>query len=103
RLLGLIRSYEHDNDCPDALVIAAWRRIRFPCEDEKPDLALALRAFEAGPPYFSMGISWLLDTLTLLGSEDAGAMACLDLVKDVAIKLDTLQTFTTVRHGSGPR
>ncbi|MGY2932030.1 hypothetical protein ACVWZ6_001632 [Bradyrhizobium sp. GM6.1] len=103
RLLDMIRSYEQDNDGPDALVIAAWRRIRFPIETEKPDLELALRAFHAGPPHFSIGISWLLDALTLLGSQDAGAMACMETVKEVAIKLDTGQTFTAVHHATIPR
>lgn len=102
RLLELIRSYELDNHGPDALVIAAWRRIRFPFGDEKPDLTLALRAFDAGPPCFSIGVSWLLDALTLLGSEDAEARTAMEQVKDVAIRLDTGQTFTAVRHVVAP-
>jgi len=94
-LMGQIRELE-GSVYPDWLVIAAWRMIRFP-ETRRELREAILTAFWAGPPLFSIGVGWMLDALTMLGVEDDEAAACANVVKQVAIRLDTSQVFTTVR------
>jgi hypothetical protein len=96
RLLAHIREFERSRMYPDCLAIAAWRMIRFPESHQQVRPAI-MGAFRAGPPFFSIGVGWVLDALTMLGPDDAQAVAYADIVKQVAIKLDTSQVFTTVR------
>jgi hypothetical protein len=96
RLLEHIREFERSGSYPDCLVIAAWRMIRLP-ENQQDVRSAILEAFRAGPPFFSMGVGWILDALTMLGPEDSQAAGYADIVKQVAIRLDTSQVFTTVR------
>ena len=102
-ILNLVRKFEMANNIPDAAAVAAWRMIRFPEANQPPVRPAILRAFEAGPPFLSIGIGWLLDSLTMLGPDDDQAVVYANIVKRVAIKLDTTQVFTTVRqHVSNP-
>ena len=98
-LLALVRNFEVKSAVPDALVIAAWRMIRFPEAGQPPVRPNIIRAFEAGPPFLSIGVGWLLDALTILGPDDAEAVKYAEIVKRVAIRIDTTQVFTTVRQG----
>jgi hypothetical protein len=95
-LLEHIRDFERSGSYPDCQAIAAWRMIRFP--ENRPEVrSTILGAFRAGPPFFSFGVGWILDALTMLGPDDTEALAYADIVKRVAIRLDTSQVFTTVR------
>jgi hypothetical protein len=96
RLMENIRDFERSGTYPDCQAIAAWRMIRFP-ENNREVRSAILSAFRAGPPFFSFGVGWILDALTMLGPNDTEALACVDIVKRVAIRLDTRQIFTTVR------
>jgi hypothetical protein len=103
RMLRLMRQFEEGNPAPDARMIAAWRMLRFPEEGQGSVRPAIIDAFLAGPPYFSIGIGWLLDALTMLGPEDSQATAYAEVVKQVAIRLDTSQVFTTVKQAIGER
>jgi hypothetical protein len=102
QLLRHIREFEESWWYPDCAVIAAWRMIRFP-EARRDVRRSILEAFWSGPPFFSTGVGLILDALTMLGPDDADAVACADVVKRVAIRLDTTQVFTTVRARSADR
>jgi hypothetical protein len=95
RLLEQIREFERSGSYPDCLAIAAWRMIRFPERNQEVRPTI-IAAFHAGPPLFSMGVGWVLDALTMLGPDDAQAVGYANVVKQLAIKLDTSQVFTTV-------
>jgi hypothetical protein len=54
-------------------------------------------AFERGIPYYSAGVAWLLDGLTLFAGEDPEAEERMKLVHKVAQRLDVSQAFTVIR------
>ena len=96
RVLDHIRKFERSGAYPDCLALAAWRMIRFP-ERNQDARSAALGAFRAGPPFFSFGVAWILYALTMLGPDDPEALQYAEIVRRVAIRLDTSQVFTTVR------
>jgi hypothetical protein len=86
-------------DLPDGAVLKATQRLRYPNDDTCYDQAKAslFDAFERGIPYYSAGVAWLLDGLTLFAGEDPEAEERMKLVHKVAQRLDVSQAFTVIR------
>lgn len=86
-------------DLPDGAVLEATRRLRYPHDEKCYDIAKArlFEAFDRGIPYFSVGVAWLLDGLTLFSDEDPEAKERMQIVHRVAQRLDVAQAFTVVR------
>ncbi len=84
---------------PDGAVLKATLRLRNPTSEQCYDEAKAalVEAFERGLPYFSIGVSWLLDGLTLFAADDPEIQRRLKLVQQVAVRIDPSQAFTIVR------
>ena len=82
----------------DGAVLKATRYLRYPEGKGCYDLAKAalFKAFERGIPYYSAGVAWLLDGLTLFAGEDAEANKRMKLVHKVAQRLDVSQPFTVI-------
>lgn len=86
-------------DIPDGAIlagrfaIASGRRSR---EDAKRDF---LRGFERGLPFYSLGLTWLLEGLRQFSDpeEDKDCIAAADLVRQVALRSDVEQVFTVLR------
>jgi len=85
-------------DIPDGAILRASMRLRFPKGKSSAAEAKAslLEAFNRGIPYYSAGISWLLDGLTQFADEAAVAEK-MRLVHRVALRLDVSQAFTVIR------
>jgi hypothetical protein len=83
---------------PDGAVLQASLRLRFPKTKDADDEAKAslLEAFNRGIPYYSAGVSWLLDGLSQFAG-DRKVDEKLKLVHAVALRLDVSQAFTVVR------
>ncbi len=77
--------------------------------------ASLLEAFDRGIPYYSAGVSWLLDGLTQF-ADDVAVAEKMKRVHRVALRLDVSQAFTVIRtseragderlpdrHAAGPR
>jgi hypothetical protein len=86
-------------DLPDGAVLKAAQRLRYPNDNACYDQAKAslFDAFERGIPYYSAGVAWLLDGLTLFAEEDSEANERMKLVHKVAQRLDVSQAFTVIR------
>jgi hypothetical protein len=86
-------------DLPDGAVLEATKRLRYPHDGNCYDIAKAalFEAFERGIPYYSCGVAWLLDGLTLFAEEDPEAKERMQLVHKVAQRLDISQAFTVIR------
>lgn len=87
-------------DIPDGAILKASLRLRFPKSQSSAEEARAslLDAFERGIPYYSAGVSWLLDGMTQFADDPAVADK-MKLVHRVALRLDVSQAFTVVRIG----
>jgi hypothetical protein len=85
---------------PDGAIVKASMHLRFPKSKNSAVEAKAslLEAFDRGIPYYSAGISWLLDGLTQFADDPAVAKK-LKLVHRVALRLDVSQAFTVIRTG----
>ena len=72
--------------------------LRFPKSESSAEEARAslLEAFDRGIPYYSAGVSWLLDGMTQFADDPAVADK-MKLVHRVALRLDVTQAFTVVR------
>jgi hypothetical protein len=83
---------------PDGAILKGSMRLRFPKNKNSLVEAKAslLEAFDRGIPYYSAGISWLLDGLTQF-ADDPGVADKLKLVHRVALRLDMSQAFTVIR------
>jgi hypothetical protein len=91
-------------DIPDGAIVAAWLRLRYPdsAQSQKEARQLLLDAFERGIPYFSAGITLLLDGLTMFtataqGGTDAEVKERAQLVERIALRIDTAQAFAVIR------
>jgi hypothetical protein len=62
-----------------------------------------LEAFERGVPYYSAGVSWLLDGLTTFAEDDPAIGERLRCVRRAALRLDLSQAFTVVRVSESRR
>ncbi len=85
---------------PDGAILKASLRLRFPKSKDSPAEARAalLEAFDRGIPYYSAGVSWLLDGLTVF-ADDPTVDQKMRIVQRVALRLDLSQAFTVVRIG----
>ena len=85
-------------DIPDGAILKASLRLRFPKSESSAEEARAslLDAFDRGIPYYSAGVSWLLDGMTQFADDPAVANK-MKLVHRVALRLDVTQAFTVVR------
>jgi hypothetical protein len=87
-------------DIPDGAILKASLRLRFPASKDAHIQARAalLNAFDRGIPYYSAGVSWLLDGLTMF-ADDPAVEQKMRLVQRVALRLDLSQAFTVIRIG----
>jgi hypothetical protein len=85
-------------DIPDGAILKASLRLRFPKSRSSAEEARSslLEAFERGIPYYSAGVSWLLDGLTQF-ADDPAVGERLKMVHRVALRLDLSQAFTVIR------
>lgn len=85
-------------DIPDGSILKASLRLRSPGtkSSETEAKASLLEAFDRGIPYYSAGVSWLLDGLSQFAG-DPMVDEKLKLVHKVALRLDVSQAFTVVR------
>jgi choline dehydrogenase-like flavoprotein len=83
---------------PDGAILKASLRLRFPKTESSAEEARAslLDAFDRGIPYYSAGVSWLLDGMTRFADDPAVADK-IKLVHRVALRLDVTQAFTVIR------
>jgi hypothetical protein len=86
-------------DLPDGAVLQATKLLRYSLDDGSYDAAKAslFKAFDRGIPYYSAGVAWLLDGLTLFAEEDPLAKQKMQKVQLVAQRLDVSQAFTVIR------
>ncbi|MGR9556491.1 hypothetical protein ACU8MG_25465 (plasmid) [Rhizobium leguminosarum] len=85
-------------EIPDGAILRAALRLRFPkaqASDAEAKASL-IEAFDRGIPYYSAGISWLLDGLSQFAGDPA-VDEKLRLVHKVALRLDVSQAFTVIR------
>ena len=89
---------------PDGAILKASLRLRFPRDKGAPAQARAalLDAFERGIPYYSAGVSWLLDGLTTF-ADDPEVEEKMKMVQRVAWRIDLSQAFTVIRIGDKVR
>jgi hypothetical protein len=85
-------------DIADGAILKASLRLRFPKTKQSSAEARAalLNAFDRGIPYYSAGVSWLLDGLTVF-ADDPAIEEKMKMVQRVAHRLDLSQAFTVVR------
>lgn len=85
-------------DIPDGAILQGSLRLRFPKNKNSTDEARTalLSAFERGIPYYSAGVSWLLDGLTVF-ADDPIVERKMQIVQRVARRLDISQAFTVIR------
>jgi hypothetical protein len=85
-------------DIPDGAILKASLRLRFPKTKDAPAEARAalLKAFDRGIPYYSAGVSWLLDGLTAF-ADDPTVEEKMKTVQRVSLRLDLSQAFTVIR------
>ncbi|BCH34821.1 hypothetical protein MesoLjLc_67510 [Mesorhizobium sp. L-8-10] len=83
---------------PDGAILKASLRLRFPRDKNSGEEARAslLDAFDRGVPFYSAGVSWLLDGLTQF-ADDPGVEEKMKIVHRIALRLDLSQAFTVVR------
>src|SRR5262249_54419738 len=89
---------------PDGAILKGSLRLRCPRGNKnapKEARASFLRAFDRGIPYFSAGVSWLLDGLTLFADEREIAEKA-ERVQRVARRLDVSQAFTVIKLDCEP-
>jgi hypothetical protein len=91
-------------DIPDGAILGAAMRLRFPKGKSSADEAKAglIEAFDRGIPYYSAGVSWLLDGLTQF-ADDALVAEKTKLVHRVSLRLDVSQAFTVIRTSDRTR
>lgn len=85
-------------DIPDGAILKASLRLRFPkTKDSHAEARAALlKAFDRGIPYYSAGVAWLLDGLTMF-ADDPAVDQKMKIVQRVALRLDLSQAFTVIR------
>lgn len=95
---------------PDGSIIFGWMKLKHSRsnEDEATARTALLNAYWQGIPYFSMGVRWLLDGLTILNRlakdddrEDSEIEEALTVVRQIARRVDITRPFTSIRIGVG--
>lgn len=83
---------------PDGAIQYAWLQLRQSPTQENRDRArqALITAFNRGVPYYTLGLQWMIDGLTLLGEDDQEAQRMLRSVQQISWRLDTSQTFTSI-------
>lgn len=83
---------------PDGAIQSAWIKLKQGnLETNRGEAREALfQAYDRGFPYFSLGLQWLIDGLTLLGDEDNEAQFRLRRVQRVSWRADMSNLFTTL-------
>ena len=83
---------------PDGAIQRAWLLLAQASSDEHLIQAreALITAYDRGLPYYSLGLQWMIDGLTLLGEEDAKAKQMLSRVQKVAWRADMSHPFTTI-------
>ena len=83
---------------PDGAIQYAWLQLRQSPSEENRDRArkALITAFRRGLPYYTMGLQWMIDGLTLLGEDDQEAQRMLRAVQQISWRSDTSQTFTSI-------
>lgn len=86
---------------PDGAIQYAWLKLKqADVEKNRSEAREALfEAYDRGLPYYSLGLQWLLDGLTLLGEQDAEATKRLKAVQRVSWLADMSNLFTTLSIG----
>jgi hypothetical protein len=83
---------------PDGAIQYAWLKLRQgELERNRQEARAALfEAYNRGLPYYSLGLRWLVDGLTLLGEDDDEAKQRLRMVQEVAWHADMSNLFTAL-------
>ena len=83
---------------PDGAIQYAWLQLRQSPSEENRDRArkALITAFRRGVPYYTLGLQWMVDGLTLLGEDDQEAQRMLQAVQQISWRSDTSQTFTSI-------
>jgi hypothetical protein len=84
---------------PDGAIQLAWLRLRHRTEPRHLDEAreALFTAYDRGLPFFSVGLQWLIDGLTLFAPQDTDAQRMLRNVHRVASGVDATEPFTILR------
>jgi len=84
---------------PDGAIQLAWLRLRHRQEPSHLDEAreALFTAYNRGLPFFSVGLQWLIEGLTLFAPENPEAERMLRTVHRVASEVDPREPFTIVR------
>jgi hypothetical protein len=84
---------------PDGAIQYAWLQLQqSPSPENRARAREALiMAFNRGIPYYTLGLQWMIDGLTLLGEDDQEAQRMLRAVQQISWRSDTSQTFTSIR------
>lgn len=83
---------------PDGAIQYAWLQLRQGGSERNRQEARAalFEAFERGLPYYSLGLRWLVDGLTLLSENDDEAKRRLRVAQSVAWRADMSNLFTSL-------
>jgi len=83
---------------PDGAIQYAWLQLRQGSSPENRRRAreALIKAFSRGIPYYTLGLQWMIDGLTLLGEDDKEAQRMLRSVQQVTWRADMSQTFTSI-------
>ncbi len=83
---------------PDGAIQYAWLQLRQSPTKANRDRAreALITAFRRGLPYYTLGLQWMIDGLTLLGEDDQEAQRMLRLVQQISWRSDTSQAFTSI-------
>jgi hypothetical protein len=81
----------------DGAIQYAWLKLKHgDLEKNRGEVRKALfQAYDRGLPYYSLGLQWLIDGLTLLGDNDVDAQRRLKQAQRVAWRADMSNLFTT--------
>jgi len=84
---------------PDGAIQDGWLRLRHRRSPADLDAAreALFTAYRRGLPYYSVGLQWLMDGLTLFSHHDPEAAEMLRHVRDVATRADFGEPFTILR------
>jgi hypothetical protein len=83
---------------PDGAILRGAMLLRYPKDESSYDEARKsfLDGFERGLPYYSAGMTWLVDGLLAFADEDPDIERKLRLVRQVGQHLDSTQPFTVL-------
>ena len=86
---------------PDGAIQSAWLRLKQgSLEANRSEVRNDLfEAFDRGIPYYSLGLQWLADGLTLLADDDEEAANRLKMVQQVSFSADVSSLFTALNLG----